>query len=233
MTGSPDDQNPIAMIKPSAATIERSLQSDLFCTFHGLPADLSNTVELWDAIPKYIVSARTQAWAALKDKRLPLYKQTFHYEPQPRQKGRTQQLLVTDSPGPLRGGGRDRRPVRNRGVPVGRRRAGRGSHPQDLRRSGQRRARRAGVIPNDAELQPDPSSAATDPEIAKFGTVAACLRRQAHRAMATSDNVTFSRNTLPREVLISRPTTSIAACRSSPNNSAPSAETCCAEHQLR
>jgi hypothetical protein len=103
MTSSPDDRNTpdsqlIVTIQPSPAAIERSLQYDLFCTFHGLPADLSNTVELWDAIPKYIVSARTQAWAALKDKRLPLYKQTFHYEPQPRAKGRTQQLLVTIAP---------------------------------------------------------------------------------------------------------------------------------------
>jgi hypothetical protein len=98
MTIEPDGQNQIVTIQPIPAAIKRSMQYDLFCTFHGLPQDLSNTVELWDAIPKYIVSARTQAWAALKDKRLPLYKQTFHYEPQPRQKGQTQHLLVTIAP---------------------------------------------------------------------------------------------------------------------------------------
>jgi hypothetical protein len=92
------DARALAAIEPSSATIARSLQYDLFCTFHGVPQDLSNTVELWDAIPRYVVSARTQAWANIKANRLPLYKQAFHYEPQPRQKGNTQQLLVTIAP---------------------------------------------------------------------------------------------------------------------------------------
>jgi hypothetical protein len=95
-----DDDNNRAMptISPRPEVIARSLQYDLFCTFHGEPADLSNTVELWDAIPKYVVTARKQAWNAVKTKRLPLYKQEFHYTPQPRQVGNVQHLQVTITP---------------------------------------------------------------------------------------------------------------------------------------
>jgi hypothetical protein len=96
-----DDHNnrdDMPTISPHSEVIARSLQYDLFCTFHGEPADLSNTVELWDAIPKYVVTARKQAWDAVKATRLPLYKQEFHYTPQPRQAGNVQHLQVTITP---------------------------------------------------------------------------------------------------------------------------------------
>jgi hypothetical protein len=75
-----------------------SLQYDLFCTFIGDPANLSNTVELWDAIPKYVVSARKQAWNAVKGNKLELYEQEFDYIPQPRHVGNVQHLKVTIAP---------------------------------------------------------------------------------------------------------------------------------------
>ena len=40
--------------------VKPSKQFDLFTTFFGDSKHLSNTIELWDAIPKYAVSARQQ-----------------------------------------------------------------------------------------------------------------------------------------------------------------------------
>ena len=40
-------------------------------------AELSNTIELWDAIPKYAVSARAQNTMRNADGRLPVYEQPF------------------------------------------------------------------------------------------------------------------------------------------------------------
>jgi hypothetical protein len=56
----------------------KSRQYDLFTTFFGDAAELSNTIELWDAIPKYVVSPRMQN-ALRKDGRLEPYKQSFVY----------------------------------------------------------------------------------------------------------------------------------------------------------
>lgn len=59
----------------------KNKQFDLFSNFFGDSKDLSNTIELWDAIPKYAVSARQQS--VLRDEKgnLPLHKQEFEYRP--------------------------------------------------------------------------------------------------------------------------------------------------------
>ncbi len=60
----------------------RSLQYDLFATFFGIDkSDLSNTIELWDAIPKYAVSPRQQNARRDENGRLPVYVQEFEYRP--------------------------------------------------------------------------------------------------------------------------------------------------------
>jgi hypothetical protein len=57
----------------------KSRQFELFSDFLGDPSDLSNTIELWDAIPKYAVSARRQA--ALRDEkgRLAVHEYVFKH----------------------------------------------------------------------------------------------------------------------------------------------------------
>ena len=56
-----------------------SPQYDLFTSFFGDPKDLSNTIEFWDTIPKYSVTARQQN--ALRDSngRLPPHVAEFEY----------------------------------------------------------------------------------------------------------------------------------------------------------
>jgi hypothetical protein len=66
---------------PEAA---KSAQYDLFATFFGNPKDLSNTIELWDAIPKYSVTPRIQAQMRDDKGRLPVYSRTFEYHPSPK-----------------------------------------------------------------------------------------------------------------------------------------------------
>lgn len=56
----------------------KSLQYDLFTTFFGDTEELSNTIELWDSIPKYNVSQRKQN-ILRKDGRLKVYEQHFVY----------------------------------------------------------------------------------------------------------------------------------------------------------
>lgn len=56
----------------------KSIQYDLFTTFFGDAAELSNTIELWDTIPKYAVSQRMQN-RLRKDGRLHVYEQRFVY----------------------------------------------------------------------------------------------------------------------------------------------------------
>jgi len=56
-----------------------SKQYDLFTEFFGDSKDLSNTVEFWDAIPKYSVTARRQASLRDEKGRLDTYKHTFQY----------------------------------------------------------------------------------------------------------------------------------------------------------
>ncbi len=64
--------------KPPAES-PQSRQYDLFSNFFGDAAELSNTIELWDSIPKYAVSARTQNQMRSAEGRLPVYEQRFVY----------------------------------------------------------------------------------------------------------------------------------------------------------
>jgi hypothetical protein len=58
---------------------QQSLQYDLFTTFFGEAAELSNTIELWDAIPKYAVTPRSQRALRSPDNRLPVHEYRFSY----------------------------------------------------------------------------------------------------------------------------------------------------------
>jgi hypothetical protein len=66
-------------ISKASVKAEQSLQYDLFTTFFGEATELSNTIELWDAIPKYAVSPRTQSARRTADKRLPVHEYRFVY----------------------------------------------------------------------------------------------------------------------------------------------------------
>jgi len=58
-----------------------SKQYDLFSSFFGDPNNLSNTIELYDAIPKFAVSARVQSNLRDDKGNLPVYEQEFLYRP--------------------------------------------------------------------------------------------------------------------------------------------------------
>lgn len=64
--------------KPPVKALQSS-QYDLFSTFFGDATELSNTIELWDAIPKYAASSRIQNKMRNADGRLPVYEQSFVY----------------------------------------------------------------------------------------------------------------------------------------------------------
>lgn len=57
----------------------QSVQYDLFTTFFGDASELSNTIELWDAIPKYSVSPRAQNGLRSDENRLPVHEYQFVY----------------------------------------------------------------------------------------------------------------------------------------------------------
>ena len=66
--------------KPLPDTVDTNKQYDLFTTFFGKDKrDLSNTIELWDAIPKYAVSPRQQNARRGDNGRLPVHVQEFEY----------------------------------------------------------------------------------------------------------------------------------------------------------
>jgi len=54
-------------------------QFSLFSQFLGDNDELSNTVEFWDAIPKYAVTPRRQNRARTRDGRLPVHSYSFQY----------------------------------------------------------------------------------------------------------------------------------------------------------
>lgn len=70
-----------ALAKTPPEKAPESTQYDLFGTFFGDARDLSNTIELWDAIPKYGISARTQNRLRDKGGRLPIDEYEFEYRP--------------------------------------------------------------------------------------------------------------------------------------------------------
>ena len=53
------------------------IQYDLFTSFFGEAGELSNAIELWDGIPKYSVTARTQNTLRNAEKRLPVFERRF------------------------------------------------------------------------------------------------------------------------------------------------------------
>lgn len=59
--------------------VPESKQYSLFAEFLGDQADLSNTIELWDTIPKYAVSARRQQSLRDDKDRLPVHEYSFSY----------------------------------------------------------------------------------------------------------------------------------------------------------
>lgn len=75
------------MSKKIAPTVERkppdrvpqSKQYDLFAEFYGKEHEHSNTIELWDAIPKYSVTARRQSSIRDEQGRLPVHEYGFVY----------------------------------------------------------------------------------------------------------------------------------------------------------
>ncbi len=71
MNSSEQDKQPLPVIS--------SRQLQLFRTFFGPSETLSNTIDLWDAIPKYAVSLRRQAELRDASGRLPVYRQPFSY----------------------------------------------------------------------------------------------------------------------------------------------------------
>ena len=75
----PPDVKTITRRRRPPASVQPSKQYDLFAEFFGNAGELSNTIELWDAIPKYAVSARRQS--ALRDEkgRLRLHEHEFVY----------------------------------------------------------------------------------------------------------------------------------------------------------
>ncbi|GJL59714.1 MAG: hypothetical protein NPIRA03_25710 [Nitrospirales bacterium] len=60
---------------------QQSEQLSMFRNFYGDSKDLSNTIEMWDAIPKYAVAGRIQASMRDEKGNLPLYEQEFVYSP--------------------------------------------------------------------------------------------------------------------------------------------------------
>ena len=72
---------PVQKNRTPPAKIAPSKQYDLFTSFFGDSKDLSNTIELWDAIPKYAVSARQQNKLRDEKGNLPLHEQNFEYRP--------------------------------------------------------------------------------------------------------------------------------------------------------
>lgn len=70
-----------ALTKTPPQQAPKSVQYDLFTRFFGDARDHSNTIELWDAIPKYAVGARRQNKLRDENGRLPLHEHEFEYRP--------------------------------------------------------------------------------------------------------------------------------------------------------
>ena len=83
---------------PLPAAPSPSLQFDLFTHFFGRPEDLSNTIELWDAIPKYAFRSRAQPGGLSADAPPPVYEQTFSWQPLPKSENAPLHCQVTLTP---------------------------------------------------------------------------------------------------------------------------------------
>lgn len=72
---------PATTTQTPAAAAKSNKQFDLFTSFFGDAKHLSNTIELWDAIPKYAVSPRVQNRLRDEKGNLPVHEQEFLYRP--------------------------------------------------------------------------------------------------------------------------------------------------------
>ncbi len=86
---------------PALPSRAQDLQYDLFTRFFGRPENLSNTIELWDALPKYSFTARMQALLRDKSGRLPLYQRVFDYRPAPKAENPTLSCTLSLQPASL------------------------------------------------------------------------------------------------------------------------------------
>lgn len=75
-----------------------SPQYSLFASFLGDKRDLSNTIELWDAIPKYSVTPRIQERMRDEKGRLPVYKHAFEWHPAPKASNPTHTCTISIQP---------------------------------------------------------------------------------------------------------------------------------------
>lgn len=76
----------------------QGLQYDLFTQFFGKPENLSNTIELWDALPKYSFTAKMQAIKRDANGRLPVYQRSIEYRPAPKADNPTLVCTLTIQP---------------------------------------------------------------------------------------------------------------------------------------
>jgi hypothetical protein len=74
------------------------VQYDLFSHFFGTVDDLSNTIELWDAIPKYSYRARRQVDDRKQGGAPAVYEHTFQWQPQPKRDNAPVRCLLTITP---------------------------------------------------------------------------------------------------------------------------------------
>ena len=84
--------------------VTRTVQMDLFSSFFetGECSDLSNTIELWDAIPKFFVDKYEQNRLRTKEGLLPTLKRSFQLRPSiPFESGRGIDCSVVISPAPI------------------------------------------------------------------------------------------------------------------------------------
>lgn len=83
---------------PSLPVRPQGLQYDLFSQFFGKSENLSNSIELWDAIPKFSFSARMQALMRDDQGRLPVYQRVFEHHPAPKAENPTFICTLTLQP---------------------------------------------------------------------------------------------------------------------------------------
>lgn len=91
-----------ALAKTPPQQVPKSAQYDLFVQFFGDSRDLSNTIELWDAIPKYAVSARLQSRMRDASRRLPIHEHEFEYRPSPRTDGQPVRCKISIQPASIK-----------------------------------------------------------------------------------------------------------------------------------
>lgn len=93
---------------PALPCGSQDVQYDLFTRFFGRPENLSNTIELWDAIPKYAFSARMQTMLRDESGRLPVHQRSFEYRFAPKAENPTLVCTLSLQPASIMVDGRRR-----------------------------------------------------------------------------------------------------------------------------